>query len=123
VLAAHHLLDLAGLDFLIERLERLRELGVDGFARLRPFHQDREVVAFFPERGDEIAIQLEPPAALQDLLRFGLIVPKIRRGGTRLEAGQLVFGSSGFKDSSGDRPRACSNPRTAVSGRRQSPCP
>ena len=41
VLAAEHLLDLAGLHFLIERLERLREFGVDWLARLGPFDEHR----------------------------------------------------------------------------------
>ena len=53
------------------------------------------------------AIVLEPPAALQDLLRFGLIFPEVWRGGARLEAGQFVFGPGAFKDSSANRWRAC----------------
>jgi hypothetical protein len=32
-------------------------------------------------------VLLEATAALQDLLRFGLILPEIGRGGARLEAG------------------------------------
>jgi hypothetical protein len=77
VLAAEHLLDLAGLHFLIERLERLSEILVDRFAGLGPLDEDGEVVALSLEREDQIAIQLEPAAALQDLLRFGLIFPEI----------------------------------------------
>ena len=45
VLAAEHLLDLAGLHFLIERVDGLRELGVDRFARGRPLDEHAEVVA------------------------------------------------------------------------------
>ena len=97
VLAAEHLLDLAGLHFLIERVERLGELGVDRLARLRPFDQHGEIVALLLERHDEIAILLEPPAALQHLLRFGLIFPEIGRGGARLEAGQLFVGRAASK--------------------------
>ena len=107
VLAAEHLLDLAGLHFLIERVERLRELGVDRLAGLRPLDEHGEVVALLLERADQVAILLEPAAALQDLLRFGLVLPEIGRGGARLEAGQFVVRTSGFKDSSADRPRAC----------------
>jgi hypothetical protein len=77
VLAAEHLLDLAGLHFLIERLERLAEILVDRFAGLGPLDEDGEVVALSLEREDQIAIQLEPAAALQDFLRFGLIFPEI----------------------------------------------
>ncbi len=50
VLAAEHLLDLAGLHFLVERVERLRELGVDRLARLGPFDEHGEVVALLLER-------------------------------------------------------------------------
>jgi hypothetical protein len=87
VLAAEHLLDLARLHFLIERVEPLRKLGVDGLPRLRPLHQDGQVVAALFQRQAEIPILLEPAAALQDLLRFSLILPEIRRGRARLEAG------------------------------------
>ena len=45
VLAAEHLLDLAGLHLLVERIERLGKLGVDGLPRLSPLHQHGEVVA------------------------------------------------------------------------------
>ena len=87
VLAAEHLLDLAGLHFLIERLERLAELGVDRLARFGPLDEHGEVVALLLERHDQVAILLEPPAALLDLLGFGLVFPEIGRGGARVEAG------------------------------------
>ena len=87
VLAAEHLLDLAGLHFLLERIERLAELGVDRLAGLGPFDEHGEIVALLLERRHQIAVLLEPPAALQHLLRFGLIFPEIGRGGARLEAG------------------------------------
>ena len=41
VLAAEHLLDLAGLHFLIERVERLAEFGVDRLRRPRPIRRAR----------------------------------------------------------------------------------
>jgi len=107
VLAAEHFLDLARLHFQVEAFERLRELGVDRFARLRPFEKDREVVALFLEGQDEIAILLEPAAALQDFLRFGLIFPEVWRGGARLEAVQFFVGAGDLKDSSADPQRAC----------------
>jgi hypothetical protein len=87
VLAAEHLLDLAGLHFLLERVKCLAEFGVDGFTGLRPFDEHGEIVAFLLERRDQIVFLLEAPAALQDLLRFSLIFPEIGRGGARLEAG------------------------------------
>ena len=107
VLAAEHLLDLAGLHFLIERVEPLGELGVDRLPRLGPFDEHGEVVALLLERGDQIAILLEPAAALLDLLRFGLVLPEIGRGGAHVEAGQFFVRTCGLKDSSADRQPVC----------------
>jgi hypothetical protein len=83
VLAAEHLLDLAGLHFLLERVERLAEFGVDRFAGLCPFDEHGEIVAFLLERPHQIVVLLEAPAALQHLLRFSLIFPEIGCGGAR----------------------------------------
>jgi hypothetical protein len=105
VLAAEHLLDLGSLHFLIERLERLPELGVNRLPRLRPLHEHGEVVALLRERFREIAVLLETASPLQDLLRFGLVFPEVGGGGARLEARQLFVGTGGFKDSSADRQR------------------
>jgi hypothetical protein len=120
VLAAEHLLDLAGLHFLIEEIERLRELGVDALAGVRPLDQHGEIVALLLERDAQVAILLQPAAALQDLLRFGLVFPEIGRGGARLEAVQFVCGSRRLKDSSADRWRVCGDPRSGASDRRRS---
>src|SRR5439155_18790006 len=49
VLAAEHLLDLAGLYFLIERLEGLCEFRVDRLARLRPLDEHAEIIALLLE--------------------------------------------------------------------------
>jgi hypothetical protein len=103
VLAAEHLLDLARLHLLVEQLERLRELGVYRLARLRPLDKHTQIVALLPERDHQVAILLEAPAALQDLLGFGLVFPEIVGGGSRVEPAQFFIGTSGFKDSSGDR--------------------
>jgi hypothetical protein len=107
MLATQHFLDLRGLDFDVERLEPLSKFGVHGLALLRPFPQDRQILALPSERCDELAILFEPAAALQDFLRFGLVFPEIGRGGARLEAGQLFVGLGGFKDNSAGRRLAC----------------
>jgi hypothetical protein len=107
VLAAEHLLDLAGVDLDLEAVERLRELGVDGLARFRPFDEDGQIVVFLAERQREIAVLLQPATALQDLLRFGLVLPEIGSGGAGLEAGQFFVGAGGLKDSSADPQRVC----------------
>jgi hypothetical protein len=106
VLTAKHLLDLAGLDLLIERLERLAEFGIDRFASLRPLDEHREVVALFFQRSDEIEFLLQPAPALQNLLGVGLVFPEIRRGRARLEAGQFLLGFGGLRYSA-DRQRVC----------------
>jgi hypothetical protein len=93
VLAAEHLLDLAGLHFLIERLDPGEELLVHRLAGGRPFEQHREVVGLFLEREDQVAVLLEPAAALLDFLRFGLVLPEIGERGARVEAGQFFFRS------------------------------
>jgi hypothetical protein len=105
VLAAEHLLDFAGLHFGIESVEGGRELGVHRLTRFGPFDEDGQIVAFFPQRQHQIAILLEPPAALQRLLRFDLIFPEVGRGRTRLETIQFFVGTGCLKDSSADRRR------------------
>ena len=120
VLAAKHLLDLAGLHLPIEPIERLRELGVHALARLRPLDEDAEVVAFLLEREAQVAILLEPAAALQDFLGFGLVFPEIVGGRTRVQAVQLLLGAGGLKDSSGGRRRVWSDPDNGASSLQQS---
>jgi len=105
VLAAEHLLDLAGLHFFIERVERKSELAVHRLSGFRPFDQHGQIFALAPERLDEIAILLEAPSALERFLGFRLILPEIGRRSPRFEAVQLFFRVVGFKDSSGDRQR------------------
>jgi hypothetical protein len=105
VLAAEHLLDLAGLHFLVERLEPLRELGIDRLPRCRPLDEDGEIVGALAQRHHQVAVLLEALAPLQDLLRFGLVFPEVGRGRLVLETGQFFVGAGGFKDSSADRQR------------------
>ena len=92
-----HFLDLARLHFLIERFERLAEFRIHRFARLEPFDEDGEVVALLPKRGNQVEVLFQPLAALLHLLRFGLILPEIGGGGTRLQAGQFVLRGAASK--------------------------
>ena len=89
VLAAEHLLDLAGLHFLIEHIERFGEFRVNGLARFRPFDEDGEIVGPLLQRAYEVLLLLETPPALQDTLGLGLVLPEIGRGGPRLETTQF----------------------------------
>jgi hypothetical protein len=87
VFAAQHLLDLAGLHFLVERVKRLPQFRFDRLAAIGPLNEHGEIVAAFAKRLDQLVLLFQPAAALQYFLRFGLIVPEIRRGGARLETG------------------------------------
>jgi hypothetical protein len=120
VLAAEHFLDLAGLHFPVQRIQRLRELGVDGLACFRPFDQDGQVVAPLLQGFGEISVLLQAPPALQDFLGLGLVLPEIRRRGQGLESIQFVSRAGGLKDSSAGRPRACSVLRNDASNHQQS---
>ena len=103
VLAAEHLLDLAGLHVLLERVQATRELGIDRLARIGPFEQDRQVVGLLPEREDQVAVLLQASPPLQHLLRVGLVFPEIWRRRAGFEASQLLIGFGGLKDSSASR--------------------
>ena len=91
VLAAEHLLDLAGLHFLIERLERLRELRVHRLAGLRPLDEHAEVVALLLERqrSDRDPARAGGGAAGPSVLRPGL--SRNRRRRTRVELGLVLL--------------------------------
>ena len=89
------------------RHRKAQSLDLDRLPRRRPFDEHGEVVVLFLERENEIAILLEPAAALLDLLRVGRVFPEIGRGGAYVEAGQLFFRTGGLKDSSADPQRAC----------------
>jgi hypothetical protein len=107
VLASEHLLGFTGLHFLLEGVERLRVLAVDRFARFGPLGEHAEVLAARTERVQQIAILFQPPAALEDALRFGLIFPEVGGGGAGFDSGQFFVGSCSFKDSYADPQRAC----------------
>jgi hypothetical protein len=93
VLAAEHLLDFAGLHLVVERIECLAELALDGFAGVGPFLQDGEVVASLSQRRNQLAILLQTPAALQNALRLGLVLPEVRGGNAGFETRQFFVES------------------------------
>jgi hypothetical protein len=119
VLAAEHLLDLGSLHLLIEAVERLAELRVDGFARLGPFNEHAKIVALLAKRLNQIAVLFEASPPLEHFLRFGLVFPEIGVGGACLEPSQFFVWAGRFKDSSADRQRVWSNPRSDASTRQQ----
>ena len=60
-----------------EFVEAAREIVEHRLARLGPLDQHGEIVARAAQRLAEVAILLEPPAPLQQLLRAGLILPEV----------------------------------------------
>ena len=113
VLAAEHLPGFRRVDLLLQLVERAREVGVDVFARTGPFDQDADVVGAARQRFEQRPIFLEPPAALHDLLRLGLVAPEIGSRDARLYFGELFIEVGALKDASAARAIACSGPRTA----------
>jgi hypothetical protein len=106
VLAAEHLLGLAGLHFGGELVEPLRKIAEDVLARLQPLDEHDEVVGAALQRLAERDVRFERLAALQRLLRGGLVLPEIGIGGLLLYLRELVAGPGRVKDSSADRTRA-----------------
>jgi hypothetical protein len=80
VLAAEHLLGFRGVDLRFERIDRPLEVRADILAALRPFEQHAEVVGLLRQAVAELAVLRQAALPLQGLLRFGLVVPEIRRG-------------------------------------------
>src|SRR5436190_18727553 len=114
VLATEHLAGLGAFNLLLELVERAREVGRDVFAGAGPLDQHADVVGAPPERFQQRPIFFEAPAALHDLLRFGLVAPEVRRRGPRLYLAELRVKVCALKDASAARATVCSDPRTAV---------
>jgi hypothetical protein len=78
VLAAEHLLDLAGVDETGELIDAIGQLGANFLTLPRPLDEHSQVVGTAPERVDQLDVFLHAPAALEDLLRVDLVLPEIR---------------------------------------------
>jgi hypothetical protein len=100
VLAAEHLLGLAGLDIGFQRVERRAEIGRHLLAGASPLDEDTDVVAAPLERVAEIDVVGDALAALQRSLGVGGVVPEIGRGDPRLEPAQFFIQTGRVKDSS-----------------------
>jgi hypothetical protein len=106
VLAAEHLLGFTGLDFGEQLVEPAGEILEDRFPGLGPFDENRQIVDTPLQRLAHVAVVFEAAAALQQLLRAGLVLPEVRVGDALLYPGEFVGGAGGVKDSSADRTRA-----------------
>jgi hypothetical protein len=112
VLAAEHLLRLAGVHFRGEIVERAPQIVGHRFARLGPLGEHGEILEPLAERHAEIAIFLEAPPPLQQLLRRRLILPEIRRADALFDGLQFAGGMCRVKDSSAGRRRGAPDPDT-----------
>jgi hypothetical protein len=110
MLAAEHLLDLAGLDDTSEVFDAGSELRRDIFPLAGPLDEDAKIVCFGFEGGDQLDLFLDSTPALEDFLCLDLVVPEIgsRRAGFYLC--ELVTRPSRLKDNSGDPRRALRGP-------------
>ena len=95
-----------------ELVEGAAEIVGDRLARFGPLDEHVEIVEPASERRAQLAILLEPAAALQQLLRAGLILPEVRSGDAFFDSGELGCGAGGVKDGSAGRRRVAPGPRT-----------
>jgi hypothetical protein len=77
VLAAEHLLRLAGIDFFRELVERAAEVVEHRLSRLGPLREHGQVLLALAQRFGQGAVLLEPPPALEQLLGGRLVLPEI----------------------------------------------
>jgi hypothetical protein len=110
VLAAEHLLDLAAFDEPGEFLHSLREIGNDILALLTPVDEHGEIVAFRFQRRNQLDFFFDAAAALEDFLRFGLVIPEVWGRGPGFYLRELFCWAGGLKDNSGDPRRASRGP-------------
>ncbi len=101
MLAAQHLLELRRLDHRLEGGERALELLFDVLPRLQPLQEDEGVVLLPLQASQEVAVGLDPLAALQDLLGRLLVLPEVGPRHLLLEAGELALQLVLLKDSRG----------------------
>jgi hypothetical protein len=103
VLAAEHLLRLAGVDLRGQIVQRATEIVGNRLPRLCPFDEHREVVHTPLQTFVQVAVFLEAAPALQQLLSRGLVLPEVRLGDAFFDFQQFDFGLGGVKDSSAGR--------------------
>jgi hypothetical protein len=112
VLAAEHLFGLTGVYLRGKIVQRAIELIENRFAGFGPFGEHREILETLPHRFAEVPILFKTPAALQQLLRRGLILPEVGGSNAFFYAVEFIRRNGGVKDSSAGRLRGGSNPHT-----------
>jgi hypothetical protein len=112
VLAAEHLLGLAGVDLRGEIVEGAAEVIGDRLPGLGPLDENGEVFQPLAQRLAEVVVLFEPAAALQQFLRRSLVLPEVRRRNAFFDGLQLAGGMCGVKGSSAGRRRDAPDPDT-----------
>jgi hypothetical protein len=110
VLAAQHLAGLGLLDVRLELVEPLQEVAVDGFTGLRPLDQDAEIVGAALQRLAGRQFLVQAPAALEQFLGLGGILPEVGMRDAGLDLLELRAMARLVKDSSADRRPASRGP-------------
>jgi hypothetical protein len=118
VLAAEHLLRLAGVHLRGEIVEGAAEVVVYRLAGLRPLDEHVQVVELPLQRVAQLDVLLQPAATLQQFLSAGLILPEVRSGDAILYAGKFDGGAGGVKGSSAGRRRGAPDLRICGADRR-----
>jgi hypothetical protein len=114
VRTAEHFLDFTGLDCGLELVETSDEIGGHILALPGPLDQDAQVLGAAFQRLTGCGVFFDAAAPLEDLLRFGLILPEVGLGDPLLDVSDLLRRVRGVKDTSGDLLRACSGLHIAV---------
>jgi hypothetical protein len=98
----------------LQLVEAAAQIVLDSLPLLEPVDQHREILDPPGERGTQVDLLFEPPALLQEALRFGLVLPEVGVTRARFDLGQLFRRTGGVKDSSAARRRASSGPRSGA---------
>ena len=83
------------MDVATVRLDAALEVDRDVLALFRPFDEYAQVVRLLAQGLGKRAVVFDALAALQDLLRVGLVFPEVGRGDAGLEIGKLAL-ETGF---------------------------
>src|SRR4029453_6990140 len=118
VLAAEHLLRLAGVDRAGEIVEALGEIVGNWLSGFRPLNEDGKVVGPSSQGLAEVAVFPQRAPPLKEFLRGPLILPEIRIRYPLFYCGELFCGAGGVKDSSAGRMHGGPGPDTCEADRR-----
>jgi hypothetical protein len=103
MLAAEHLLDLAGVDLGLELVEPAGQIIVHRLPRLEPLGEHGQIVGAARQRGGKVDVVFETATTLLNFLGLRLVLPEVRVGSADIELLELVGRSCSVKDNSAER--------------------